>query len=152
MTRDSATVGEEYPPLHSDPALPPLIGDYDRTRERFRWAQARAELDGFPDGGLNIAHEAVDRHAAGPLADVVALRCLDRAGAATDLTYAELRRLTNRFAGALRALGCGPGERVCTLLTRTPELYVTALGTLKGGGVYCPLFPAFGPEPVRDRR
>jgi hypothetical protein len=31
------------------------------------WADARADLSGLPgDAGLNIAHEAVDRHAAGP--------------------------------------------------------------------------------------
>ena len=40
---------------------------------------------------------------------------------------------------------------MCTLLPRSPELYLTVLGTLKAGGVLCPLFPAFGPEPVRER-
>jgi acetyl-CoA synthetase len=34
---------------------------------------------------------------------------------------------------------------------RIPELYVSALGTLKAGGVFCPLFSAFGPEPIRQR-
>jgi acetyl-CoA synthetase len=32
-----------------------------------------------------------------------------------------------------------------------PELYETALGTLKHRSVFCPLFSAFGPEPVRVR-
>ncbi|MHB1491398.1 MAG: acetate--CoA ligase, partial [Cellulomonas sp.] len=34
---------------------------------------------------------------------------------------------------------------------RVPELYVAALGTLKAGCVFSPLFSAFGPEPVRQR-
>jgi acetyl-CoA synthetase len=34
---------------------------------------------------------------------------------------------------------------------RVPALYATVLGTLAGGAVYCPLFSAFGPEPVRAR-
>ena len=34
---------------------------------------------------------------------------------------------------------------------RIPELYISALGTLKTGGVFCPLFSAFGPEPIRQR-
>jgi acetyl-CoA synthetase len=79
------------------------------------------------------------------------LRCLDKAMDAVDLTYAGLRDATNQFAAMLRRLGCEVGDRVCTLLTRVPELYITALGTMKSGGVYCPLFPAFGPEPVCER-
>lgn len=31
------------------------------------------------------------------------------------------------------------------------ELYVAVLGALKIGAVVAPLFPAFGPEPVRNR-
>jgi acetyl-CoA synthetase len=30
---------------------------------------------------------------------------------------------------------------------RVPELYATALGTLKAGMIFTPLFSAFGPEP-----
>ena len=46
--------------------LAPNLDDYDRVRATFTWAAARAELEGLPDEhGLNIAHEAVDRHAAG---------------------------------------------------------------------------------------
>jgi acetyl-CoA synthetase len=45
----------------------------------------------------------------------------------------------------------GRGERVYLLTGRIPELYVAALGTLKNGSVFCPLFSAFGPEPVRVR-
>ena len=37
------------------------------------------------------------------------------------------------------------------LAGRIPELYVAALGTLKNGSVFCPLFSAFGPEPIRAR-
>ena len=36
------------------------------------WQEARRALSGFPDGGLNIAHEAADRHAAGERAGHVA--------------------------------------------------------------------------------
>ena len=52
--------------------------DYDRARGEFSWAAARAELAGLPDGRLNIAYEAVDRHADGPFADTVALRFLSK--------------------------------------------------------------------------
>jgi acetyl-CoA synthetase len=40
---------------------------------------------------------------------------------------------------------------VYVLAGRIPELYVAALGTLKSQGIFCPLFSAFGPEPIRAR-
>ena len=126
--------------------------DYDAERASFSWHGARSLLDGLPDGrGLNIAHEAVDRHAAGPSASQVALRFLCRDGAVSEQTYAELRDETSRFANVLAGLGVTRGERVFALLKRTPALYVTALGTLKHRAVFCPLFAAFGPDPIAQR-
>jgi acetyl-CoA synthetase len=125
--------------------------DYDQARAEFSWAAARAELAGLPAGGLNIAYEAVDRHVDGSLADAVALRFLSKRRAVYELTYAELNRATDRFANVLSALGVGRGERVFVLAGRIPELYVAALGTLKRGSVFCPLFSAFGPEPIEQR-
>jgi acetyl-CoA synthetase len=133
-------------------ARPANLEDYHAARASFSWADARAALDGLPGGaGLNIAHEAVDRHAAGPRAGHVALRYLRRGGATVDLTYADLARATSRFAHVLGRLGVEPGDRVFTLLGRVPELHVAVLGTLKRRAVASPLFSAFGPEPVRQR-
>ena len=130
----------------------PNLDDYAKTRAAFSWSRARAELDGLPGGrGLNIAYEAVDRHAAGARADRLALRWLGKNGEIRDYSYTRLRELTNRFANVLRGLGVGPGERVYALAGRIPELYVTALGALKNRSVFCPLFSAFGPEPIRAR-
>ncbi|WP_046469809.1 acetate--CoA ligase [Allosalinactinospora lopnorensis] len=139
------TIAKEAPPAG------PRVWDYAEVRDAFSWEQARAGLDGLPDGrGLNIAHEAVDRHAAGPKADAVALRCVDGAGV-TDITYGQLRESTNRFASVLGGLSVGRGERVFSLLGRGPELYTAALGTLKNTNVFSPLFSAFGPDPVGER-
>ena len=132
--------------------VPPNLLDYGRACAEFSWVAARAALDGLPGGrGLNIAHEAVDRHAAGPLRDRVALRFLSGDDARHEFTFRQLSEETSRFAGALRALGVGKGDRVFALLGRVPELYVAALGSLKNGSVFCPLFSAFGPEPIRAR-
>lgn len=133
------------------PARPGFLGDYDARRREFSWSQARAWLDGLPGGGLNIAHEAVDRHVAAGRGNHVALRLLSRADPPREVTYGQLSSRTDTFAAALQALGVGPGDRVCTLLDRREELYVAALGTMKNGSVYCPLFPAFGPGPVQQR-
>jgi acetyl-CoA synthetase len=130
----------------------PNLTDYEQTCADFSWDAARADLDGLPDeAGLNIAHEAVDRHAGGALADHPALRFLARDGLSTTLTYRALRAQTNRFANVLDGLGVHRGDRVFSLLGRCPELYVSLLGTLKNTSVFSPLFSAFGPEPVAQR-
>ncbi|MFD8535155.1 acetate--CoA ligase [Streptomyces rubrogriseus] len=133
------------------PVVPPRLAEYDRTRSAFTWSQARAELSGLPGGGLNMAHEAVDRHASSADADKVALRCVARDNSVSAVTYAELARRTSRFANVLHSLGIGRGDRVFTLLGRCPELYTSVLGTLKNTSVLCPLFSAFGPDPVEQR-
>jgi len=115
------------------------------------WDEARRALAGLPGGGLNIAYEALDRHAAGPRAGRVAIRWLPAAGAARDITYAELARLSNRYANLLRSLGIARGDVVFVLCGRVPDLYASVLGALKCGAVVSPLFSAFGPEPLKTR-
>ncbi len=130
----------------------PNLEDYKRTCAGFSWDIAARNLDGLPDGkGLNIAHEAVDRHANGSRRDHLALRWIGKRGEKRDFSYAALRLLTNRFANVMKRLGIGRGERVFLLTGRIPELYISALGALKNGNVFCPLFSAFGPEPIRQR-
>ncbi len=131
---------------------PPRMASYEAARRAFSWAEARAALDGLPEGrGLNIAHEAVDRHAKGAQGRRIALCWLGKDGTRREISYAELAALSNRFANVLRDLGVGKGDTVFSLLGRVPALYVTALGALKNGSVFCPLFSAFGPEPIQSR-
>jgi acetyl-CoA synthetase len=132
--------------------VPPNLVDYEQACAEFTWDGARRELDGLPGGlGLNIAHEAVDRHTSASCAERVALRCLGRQGEVRDITYRELRDSTNRFANTLDGLGVRAGQRVFVLLGRVPDLPIVVLGALKLGAVVCPLFSAFGPEPIRQR-
>ena len=122
----------------------------DAVYSAFSWQAVRNELSGLPGGGLNIAHEAVERHARGPRRNHVAFRFLE-GDLQRDMSYAELSGLTNRFAHVLRGLGVGPGDRVFVLTGRIPELYVSVLGSFKNGSVVSTLFSAFGPEPIATR-
>lgn len=115
------------------------------------WDAARSRLEGLPGGGLNIAHEAVDRHVAAGHGAQPALVWLGREGQRRVLSYADLAAEAARFAHVLRAHDVGPGERMFLLSGRVPELYAAALGAMKAGVVVSPLFAAFGPEPVRAR-
>jgi acetyl-CoA synthetase len=153
--RAIAAVGTRWPPISKTPAdglIRPNLLNYSRTCADFSWSVARQQLDGLPDGrGLNIAHEAVDRHAAGAKRDRVALRWISKEGARRDFTYHDLGAETSRFANVLRSLGVGKGDPVAVLAGRIPELYIAALGTLKNGSIFTPLFSAFGPEPIQAR-
>lgn len=65
----------EKPPMQT--SVTPNLVDYASARDAFSWDTAAGMLTGLPDGGgLNIAYEAVDRHAIGAAANRVALRCL----------------------------------------------------------------------------
>jgi acetyl-CoA synthetase len=114
----------------------------------FRWEEAIRRLDPDPAGRINLAHELVDRHAGTP---AVALRWIARDGTVACSTFAELSALSGRFAGVLRDLGVGPGDRVAGYLGRVPETLVTMLGAWKAGAIYVPLFTGFGPEAIRFR-
>ncbi len=131
--------------------LPPNLTDYASARSGFTWAQARAELVGMPGGRINIAYEALDRHLNTPTAHRTAIRYLPREGDPVDISYRELAERANRFANVLAELGLQPGDGVYCLAHRMPDLYAAALGTLKHGCVFTPLFSAFGPEPIRSR-
>ena len=129
----------------------PNLSDYAKEREDFTWEAVVGEFDGLPSGGLNIAHEAIDRHASGSLADQAALVWLGENGERRTYTYARMKALSSRFANVLCTLGIAAGERVFTLSTRLPELYIGAIGILKNRSVMCPLFSQFGPEPILQR-
>jgi acetyl-CoA synthetase len=129
----------------------PNLVDYDETCATFTWDATRRELSGLPGGGINIAYEAVDRHAAGALADRDAFRFVRADGSTRSLTYSALAEQSSRFASVLRGLGIERGDRVFSLAGRIPELYVAMMGTFKNASVFCPLFSAFGPDPVRQR-
>lgn len=137
-------------------ALPPVPGtegnlrDYDATRRSFDWKSVEAAFDWSRTGKINMAHEAIDRHAQGPRKNKLALIYTD--GERVDkYTFEDLMRLSNRFANALVRMGVKRGDRVFVFLPRVPETYIGILGVLKVGAIPSPLFEAFMSDAVRDR-
>jgi acetyl-CoA synthetase len=143
----------EWEPIHKGPDnyVGANLQDYESYTEQFSWEKARALLDGLPGAGLNIAHEALDRHVLAGRGDKLALRWIGRDDEVRDLSYDALRAQANRSANVLVRCGITKGDRVYLLLGRSPQLYIAALGTLKNGSVLSPLFSAFGPEPAKGR-
>ena len=142
----------EWPTIHKSPGtVPPNLDD--DVRRNFSWAAARDELDGLPGGGLNIAHEAVTRHVLHGRGDHVALRWRGAGATRSTITYRELDEASNRFAAALdRPRRRSRRPRGPPARPRVPDLYAAVLGTLQERQRACSaLFPAFGPEPIRQR-
>ncbi|GAB5512149.1 MAG: acetate--CoA ligase [Hyphomicrobiales bacterium] len=125
--------------------------DPEIVRQSFEWNDALALLDGLPEGGLNIGFEAVDRHIVSGHGDDVAMRWFGKDGSTRNLTYADMAVLSSRFANVLKDHGLHKGDALFAMMGRVPELYAAAIGTLKSGLVFTPLFSAFGPEPIRTR-
>ena len=139
-------------PALLEKAITPNLRDYDSFSRSFNWNSERKHLYGLPENkGLNIAYEAIERHATGKLKDNIALRWIQKDKTTKDFTYYDLNHLSSRFANVLTTLGIKKGEKVFALTGRIPELYIAALGTLKSTAVFCPLYSVFGPEPVFQR-
>jgi amino acid adenylation domain-containing protein len=64
------------------------------------------------------------------------------------LTYAELDRLANRFAGVIRSTGVRPGDRVGVHAPRSARAVAAMLGIIRAGAVYVPLDPSSPPARV----
>lgn len=104
-------------------------------------------LDAYNSAQVDVAGLLCDRHDA----QRVALHFESASGRRESLTYGELQEQSRRFAGVLRGLGVGKGDRVALLLPKTPELLVAAVALWRLGAVYIPLFTAFGPDAVAVR-
>ncbi len=59
------------------------------------------------------------------------------------VTYDALNRQANQLARRLRSLGVGPDQRVGVCLPRSTDLIVAMLATMKAGGAYLPMDPAY---------
>jgi long-chain acyl-CoA synthetase len=64
----------------------------------------------------------------------------------TELTYGELKELSERFATALAGMGVKKGDRVAIHLPNCPQFTIAYYGVLKIGGIFTPLSPLLAPR------
>ncbi len=96
----------------------------------------------------NMATDTVDRHARGDHADAVALVCDLQDGPIETYSYAELSRLSDRFAAYLRTKGVGRGDVVACFCGQGLETALTHLAAYKLGAVAAPLSQLYGPGAI----
>ncbi|MBU2551518.1 MAG: long-chain fatty acid--CoA ligase [Proteobacteria bacterium] len=59
------------------------------------------------------------------------------------ISYAQLDRLVNRFANALKGLGVEPGDRVALFLPNIPQIVIGYFGLWRAGAVAAPNNPLY---------
>ncbi|MEA3497633.1 MAG: acetate--CoA ligase [Campylobacterota bacterium] len=129
----------------------PNLLSYEQEYKNFNWDNIDKEFSSPSSIGLNIAYEAIDRHANGPLANKTALLWLGQNGEKKTYSFSKMKKESAKFANVLKDLALSKGDRVFTLSPRVPELYISVIGILKNQNVVCPLFSQFGPEPILQR-
>jgi len=98
----------------------------------------------FADGSMNTCFNALDRHVRAGRGDQAAL-IYDSpvTGASRTFSYTELLDEVARFAGVLRGLGVGKGDRVVIYLPMIPEALIAMLACARIGAVHSVVFGGF---------
>ena len=132
------------------------------------WAQAAERLDWFRrwdrvldwqapwakwfiGGQLNASYNCVDRHLTTWRRNKAALIWEGEPGDTRVLTYRDLYREVNRFAGVLKGLGVQKGDRVVFYMPMIPELAIGMLACARLGAPHTVVFGGFSAEALRDR-
>jgi acetoacetyl-CoA synthetase len=115
----------------------PAVIDFDRMPGARFFPDARI---GFTENVLRPGDD-----------DEVAIAAFAEDGRERTLTRGELRRNVARAAGALRAAGVNPGDRVGGIVANTPEAIIAALGAAAIGAVWSSCSPDFGVQGILDR-
>ncbi|WP_242225089.1 acetate--CoA ligase [Bacillus cereus group sp. BfR-BA-01380] len=136
--------------------LPVIQGEnnllnYDETYRNFNWEEVNQNFSWHETGRVNMAYEAIDRHAKSHRKNKVALYYQD--GVRKEkYTFKEMKELSNKAGNVLKNYGdVEKGDRVFIFMPRSPELYFTLLGATKLGAIVGPLFEAFMEAAVCDR-
>ncbi|HEX9580519.1 MAG TPA: AMP-binding protein [Gemmatimonadales bacterium] len=104
----------------------------------------------FLGGRLNLAANCLDRHAPGAAARTAVIAERED-GAVRTLTYAHLRTEVARCAGALRASGIVPGDRVAAYMPMTADVAIQMLATTSVGAIFIPIFSGYAPAALAER-
>ncbi|MBF0706216.1 acetate--CoA ligase [Alkalihalobacillus hwajinpoensis] len=126
------------------------LQDYEATYENFDWKDVEKTFTWSETGNVNMAYEAIDRHAESDRKNKVALYFSDPTRD-EKYTYSEMKAMSNKAGNVLKKVNVEKGDRVFIFMPRSPELYFILLGTLKLGAIAGPLFEAFMEGAVRDR-
>lgn len=105
----------------------------------------------FLGGKLNVAHNCVDRHAAGARRNKAAIIWEGEPGDSRTITYGQLHREVCQFANVLKKYGIAPGDRVMIYMPMVPEAAIAMLACARIGAVHSVVFGGFSAQALRER-
>lgn len=110
----------------------------------------------FTGGKLNASVNCVDRHVYPSSSNrsrrnKAAIIWEGEPGDTRTLTYWDLFRQVNEFAGVLKKQGVKKGDRVAVYMPMVPEILVACLACARIGAVHSVVFGGFSAEALRDR-
>ncbi|PFL15518.1 acetate--CoA ligase [Bacillus cereus] len=138
---------ETLPVIKGENNLP----NYDEAYANFNWEEVNKNFTWNETGRVNMAYEAIDKHAKSDRKNKVALYYQD-GSRREKYTFKEMKDFSNKAGNVLKNYGdVEKGDRVFIFMPRSPELYFALLGAVKLGAIVGPLFEAFMEGAVRDR-
>ena len=106
----------------------------------------------FVGGKTNLCYNAVDRHALGAKRGQAAVIWESpETGQSRILTYFQLYREVNRFAGVLKNLGIEAGDRVIIYMPMVVEAVVAMLACVRIGAIHSVVFAGFSVDSLAER-
>ena len=113
---------------------------YEDVYQSFEW-----QIPEYYNMGVDVC----DKHAHQRYR--LALIYEDESGQVEKYTFWRLKRLSNQFANALKALGFDAGDRMGILLPQCPETGISHIAVYKIGSIVIPLFTLFGVDALEYR-
>ena len=106
----------------------------------------------FKGGRLNTCYNAVDRHvAAGRGSQAAIIHDSPVTNSKRTITYAELKELTSKFAGAMAQRGVKHGDRVIIYMPMIPEALIAMLACARIGAIHSVVFGGFAAHELATR-
>jgi len=105
----------------------------------------------FVGGKINIAHNALDRHAKTWRKNKLALIWEGEDGEQRVFSYLRLWRQVNKFANVLKSMGVKKGDTVTIYMGRVPELPIAMLAVAKVGAIHSVVYGGFSEQALANR-
>ena len=122
---------------------PPKIALDDSNSPFSKW---------FPDGKMNSCFNAVDRHVLAGRREQTAIQYESPiTGRTASMSYGELKKQTEKFAGMLIEQGLKKGDRVIIYMPMIKEAVIAMLGCARIGVVHSVVFGGFAAAELAKR-
>ena len=122
---------------------PPKIALDDSNSPFSKW---------FPDGKMNSCFNAVDRHVLAGRREQTAIQYESPiTGRSASMSYGELKKQTEKFAGMLNEQGLKKGDRVIIYMPMIKEAVIAMLGCARIGVVHSVVFGGFAAAELAKR-